>query len=201
MHRPFIHRLVVGGVLALGVIATAAAPAAASSVAGMASNRPGDPASASSPGTLTEDVSVLSVRGAGPYRIGARLHDLQAAGLIDWIAQQPGCDVVSTGVTGEWSGVLILVFQSGRLVEVGTATTPPRSPAGASVGTPWSELEDIYGNRGRMVYNSDGDQAYAVRIGSRVELFTGHPIRDGVGYFQAGSADFILSNFLHRPVC
>jgi len=145
--------------------------------------------------------SVMSVRGAGPYRIGARLRALQQAGLIAWVAPQPGCDVVFTGVTGDWAGVLILAFRNGRLVEVGTATTPPRSPAGASVGMDWSQLEDIYGSRGRLIYNDGGDQAYAVRIGSRVELYTGHPIREGVGYFQAGPANFVLRNFMRGSVC
>ena len=55
--------------------------------------------------------SVLSVHGAGPYRIGARLQALQEAGLIDWIAPTQPCDVVFTGVTGDWSGVLILGFR------------------------------------------------------------------------------------------
>jgi hypothetical protein len=104
-------------------------------------------------------------------------------------------------VTGEWAGALILAFRAGRLVEVGTATAPPLSPAGASVGMGWSELEDIYGSRGRLIFNNDGEQAYVVRIGSRVELYTGHPIREGAGYFQAGPANFVLRNFLGRSVC
>jgi hypothetical protein len=145
--------------------------------------------------------SVLSVRGAGPYRIGARLQTLQEAGLIDWVAPPQECDVVFTGVTGEWSGLLILGFRAGRLVEVGTATAPPLSPAGASVGTSWSQLEDIYGSRGRLIYDNDGQQAYVVRIGSRVELYTEHPIRGGVGYFQAGLANFVLRNFMGESVC
>jgi hypothetical protein len=65
----------------------------------------------------------------------------------------------------------------------------------------WSQLEDIYGSRGRLIYNTDGEQAYVVHIGSRVELYTGHPIRDGVGYFQAGPANFVLKNFMGESVC
>jgi hypothetical protein len=126
---------------------------------------------------------------------------LQEAGLIDWVAPPLECGVVHTGVTGEWLGALILAFRAGRLVEIGTATAPPRSPAGASVGMDWSQLEDIYGSRGRLIYNGDGDQAYVVRIGSRVELYTGHPIREGVGYFQTGPANFVLRNFMRGSVC
>jgi hypothetical protein len=201
---PSFSRFVAVAVLALGALVTAMVPTSASSGATSpaASQRAG-PASASAAGPVMDGVagSVLSVHGAGPYRIGARLQALQEAGLIDWVAPQPGCDIVFTGVTGDWAGVLILAFRNGRLVEAGTATTPPRSPAGASVGMDWSQLEDIYGSRGRLIHNNDGDQAYVVRIGSRVELYTGHPIREGVGYFQAGPANFVLRNFMRGSVC
>jgi hypothetical protein len=192
------------GVLALAVVATAALPASASS--GTTFNAPsqrGDPASATfSAGAMDGPAgSVLSVQGAGPYQIGARYQSLSEAGLIDWVAPVPDCNVVYTGVTGDWAGVLILAFRNERLVEIGTATAPPRSPAGASVGMEWSQLEDIYGSQGELIYNDDGDQAYVVRIGSRVELYTGHPIRPGVGYFQVGPANFVLRNFLRGPAC
>ncbi len=197
MHRPFLRRLVTAGVLALAVLATAA-PASASS--GLASKPLTQQDHSASAGTVVEG-SVLSVRGVGPYRIGARQQALAAAGLIDWVAQTPGCNVVHAGATGDWAGVILLAFRHGRLVEVGTATAPPRSPSGASVGMGWSELEDIYGSRGKLVHNADGEQAYAVRIGSRVELYTGHPIRSGAGYFQVGPANFVLRNFLQEPAC
>jgi hypothetical protein len=190
MNRSSLPRFIAVGVLALGALVTAAVPSSAST----------RPAPA---GTIVDGPaeSVLSVRGAGPYRIGARLPALQKAGLISWVAPPQKCDVVHTGVTGDWSGKLILAFRAGRLVEVGTATVPPRSPRGASVGMGWAELEDIYGSRGRLIHNSEGEQAYVVRIGSRVELYTGHPIREGAGYFQAGPANFVLKNFKGKPVC
>ncbi|MEH0841500.1 hypothetical protein V6U81_03775 [Micromonospora sp. CPCC 205711] len=146
-------------------------------------------------------LDLLSVRGAGPFRIGASLARLSAAGLIDWTVT--GCDgVVSAGVTGDWAGVVLLAFRDGRLVEVGTATAPPRSPAGASVGMSFAQLEEIYGPRGAMISNDAGDaSAYLVRIGERVELYTGHPIRPGVGYFQVGRADFVERAFREGRSC
>jgi hypothetical protein len=201
MNRSSLPQFIAVGVLALGLLVTAAVPASASSrAAGKASAQR---AGSTSAGTAMDGPagSVLSIRGAGPYRIGARLQALQEAGLIDWVAPPQSCDVVFTGVTGAWSGALILAFRAGRLVEVGTATAPPRSPAGASVGMSWSQLEDIYGSRGHLIRNADGEQAYLVRMGPRVELYTGHPIRSGVGYFQAGLGDFVLRNFMGKPVC
>ncbi|MFG3599601.1 hypothetical protein [Micromonospora chersina] len=152
------------------------------------------------PATATE-VDVLSVRGAGPYRIGTRLDRLAAAGLIDWTA--PGCaGVMHAGVTGAWAGKIMLAFRFGRLVSVGTATVPPRSPAGASVGMSFADLERIYGRRGALIRNDAGDaEAYLVRFGSRAELFTSHPIRSGVGYYEAGIASYVESGFRHRPSC
>ncbi|GAB3844105.1 hypothetical protein GCM10029963_20200 [Micromonospora andamanensis] len=71
--------------------------------------------------------AMMSVRGAGPYRIGASLDRLTAAGLIDWSVAT--CDgVVAAGATGPWAGVILLAFRHGRLVEVSTATVPPYSP-------------------------------------------------------------------------
>lgn len=202
MHRPSFHRLVTAGALALAVLATAAAPASASrDTAGGTLTGRGGAAPAASPAAVVPAGSVLSVRGAGPYRIGAGQQALADAGLLDWVAPDPGCDVAHAGATGDWAGVIILAFRKGRLVEVGTATEPPRSPAGASVGMSWTELEDIYGRRGRLIHNGDGEQAYLVHVGTGVELYTGHPIRSGVGYFQAGPADFVLRNFRRGTVC
>ncbi|WBB81423.1 hypothetical protein O7606_08700 [Micromonospora sp. WMMD882] len=162
---------------------TGAAPATAAArptTAGPSTDR------ATPPQARPAATRTLSVRGAGPYRIGRSLDGLTAAGLIDSVA--PGCgDVLVAGATGQWAGVILLTFRAGRLVAVGTATRPPSSPAGAGVGMTFDDLERIYGPRGALVHDEvTGRSAYLVRIGDRVELFSDHPIRDGVGYFEAG---------------
>ncbi|MEV0882059.1 hypothetical protein AB0I85_30035 [Micromonospora echinofusca] len=200
-----MHRLsytVVTALLATAglVPITLAAPAAAAplppAVAGHPTDRPGSDAAAE-----RDEVRIISVRGAGPFRIGADLARLSAAGLIDWVA--PGCGgTVHTGVTGAWAGKILLTFHDGRLVEVGTATAPPRTPAGAGVGMSFAALEEIYGPRGSMIRNDAGDaSAYLVRVGSRVELFTGHPIRPGVGYLQVGPAHVVERGFREGRPC
>ncbi|SCF31754.1 hypothetical protein GA0074696_4377 [Micromonospora purpureochromogenes] len=208
---------VLAGALALCAVVPALAGPAAARPAADAPTRPGTAAGASAAvaaastdrrrpaqATIVQvagSVDLLSVRGAGPFRIGARLTRLSAAGLIDWTAA--GCDgVVNAGVTGDWAGKILLAFRDGRLVSVGTATAPPRSPAGASVGMSFAELEEIYGRRGELISNDAGDAtAYLVRFGSRVELFTGHPIRPGVGWFEAGRADFVERGFRQGHSC
>ncbi|MGC4813436.1 hypothetical protein ACLQ29_23150 [Micromonospora sp. DT228] len=180
---------------------TVAGPAAAAPLAGGAAHGPASRAPSSGPDGDHSHPGVLGVAGAGAYRIGASLAALTANGHIDWTA--PSCGgVVHAGATGSWAGVLVLAFRDGRLVEVGTATAPPRSPAGAAVGMSFAELEEIYGRRGSLIRNDAGDaEAYLVRVGSRVELFTGHPIRPGVGYFQVGPASFVERNFRQGPAC
>ncbi|WFE66718.1 hypothetical protein [Micromonospora sp. WMMD714] len=194
---PRLPAILLASVLALVIVAPAGPAAAHRADPGVRSGstvdlRPGRPA-------LGTDL--LSVRGAGPFRIGASLTRLTSAGLIAWTVV--GCDgTVDAGVTGEWAGVILVTFRDGRLVEVGTATAPPRSPAGASVGMTFAELEEIYGPRGALIHNDAGDAtAYLVRYGDRVELFTGHPIRPGVGYFQAGLADHVERAFRQGPSC
>ncbi|MER7460119.1 hypothetical protein [Micromonospora sp. NPDC126480] len=188
----------LAGLLALAPVLPAlhAAPASARPFATAAADTVTAGAAVGSDG-----VEILSVRGAGPFRVGARLSRLSAAGLIDWVVEP--CDgVVHAGVTGEWAGAILLVFRHGRLVEVGTATVPPRSPAGASVGMSFEELEVIYGRRGSMIRNDVGDaSAYLVRFGDRVELYTGHPIRSGVGYYAAGRADHVERAFRQGGAC
>ncbi|MGK5443699.1 hypothetical protein ACSNN7_18025 [Micromonospora sp. URMC 105] len=185
--------------VAAGARSAAGLPAAGAVAPGSLSDRrhPAEVAAHQAAGP----VELLSVRGAGPFRIGASLARLSAAGLIDWTAD--GCPgVVHTGVTGEWAGKIILAFRHGRLVAIGTATAPPRSPAGASVGMFFAELEEIYGPRGELIRNDAGDDtAYLVRFGSRVELFTGHPIRAGVGWFEVGRADFVERGFRQGRSC
>lgn len=191
---------VLAGLLAFTPLAPA--PIAAPAVAAVPAPRAvGDTAPVAPVLRPAAEVEVLGVGGAGPYRIGARLDRLVAAGLIDWRA--PGCSGVEyAGATGVWAGVIMMAFRDGRLVSVGTATVPPRSPAGAAVGMSFDDLEAIYGSRGGLIRNDAGDaEAYLVRFGSRVELFTGHPIRPGVGYYEAGPASFVEVGFRRGASC
>ncbi|MFY1627840.1 hypothetical protein ACN261_19555 [Micromonospora sp. WMMD723] len=204
MHR--LRTILLTGVLALAVVAPAVPAGAHPDVASgstvdRASGVAAELRSGGLPGRPTGGTDLLSVRGAGPFRIGASLTRLTAAGLIDWTVVD--CEgVVTAGVTGEWAGKIMVAFRNGRLVEMGTATAPPRSPAGASVGMSFAEVARIYGSRGEFIHNDAGDDtAYLVRFGNRVELFTGHPIRPGVGYFQVGLADHVERAFRQGHPC
>jgi len=157
----------------------------------------GNPASAAvDKGAKTQDL-IMSVRGAGPYRIGATLQRLTAAGLVVDPAPIPGCDgIIVAGATGVWAGNILLTFRSNRLRVIDTATDAVRSRSGAMVGMSFAELEQIYGRRGHLIHNSAGRVGYVVRVGNRAELFTDHPFRSGVGAFQVGPHRLLVRQFL-----
>ncbi|MEK8106709.1 hypothetical protein NKG94_18815 [Micromonospora sp. M12] len=143
---------------------------------------------------------MLSVAGVGVYRIGASLAALTAAGHIDWTV--PACGaVVHAGATGSWAGVVLLAFRDGRLVEVGTATAPPAPRRGDGRHVLRRAGGDLRPARVVDPQRRGDAEAYLVRVGSRVELFTGHPIRPGVGYFQVGPATFVERNFRQSVSC
>jgi len=155
-------------------------------------------AAADATGAKTQDL-IMSVRGAGPYRIGATLQRLTAAGLVVDPAPIPGCDdIIVAGATGGWAGNILLTFRSNRLRVIETATDAVRSRSGATVGMSFAELEQIYGRRGHLIHNSAGRVGYVVRVGNRAELFTDHPFRSGVGAFQVGPHRLLVRQFLFR---
>src|SRR5690349_13810103 len=53
---------------------------------------------------------VITVLGAGPYRFGASLNRLTAAGLIGWVTGPDAAGTQLAGSAGSWSGELVLTF-------------------------------------------------------------------------------------------
>jgi hypothetical protein len=138
---------------------------------------------------------VITVLGAGPYRMGTSLNRLTAAGLIDWVTGPDAAGAQLAGSAGSWSGELILTFHHGFLVVVETATGSVRTAAGARVGMSFAEVESIYHGYGKLITNDQGDTAYVVPVGPMALLFGDHPIRPGVGSIQAGPAWILLPAF------
>ena len=153
---------------------------------------------ASAPRAATPAVAadhVITVLGAGPYRIGTCLSRLSAAGRIDWVTGPDGAGTQLAGSAGSWSGELVLTFHHGFLVVVETDTGSVRTAAGARVGMSFAEVESIYHGYGRLITNDQGNTAYVVPVGPMVLLFGDHPIRPGVGSIQAGPAWILLPAF------
>jgi hypothetical protein len=213
-HRPRCLALI--GTAALAALAlTAAGPPLPSAGAAAGSGSP--PPSAAAPDRAVsvaaagEEPGVaeageessfrLSVHGAGPYRIDRRLATLTGAGLIDGVAPYGCRDIVGAGATGRWAGKILLVFRRGILISIGTASGSVRSPAGVGPGTSFEQAEKIYGKRGRPVRSTAGVTGYIVGVGPMVELFTGHPIRPGIGWYEVGPRGFSLRGFWTGRPC
>jgi hypothetical protein len=138
---------------------------------------------------------VITVLGAGPYRMGTKLDRLSAAGLIDWVTGPDAAGTQLAGSAAAWSGELMLTFHHGFLVVVETATGSVRTAAGARVGMSFAEVEAIYHGYGKLLTNDQGRTAYLVPVGPMVLLFGDHPMRPGVGSIQAGPARILLPAF------
>lgn len=159
----------------------------------------GEPA-ASAPRAATSTVvaadHVITVLGAGPYRIGTSLSRLAAAGLLSWVTDPDGGTQLA-GSAGEWGGGLTLTFNHGVLLALETDTGSVRTAAGARVGMSFAEVENIYRGYGDLITNDQGRTAYVIKVGPMVVLFGDHPIRAGVGSIQVGPACIVLQAFLN----
>ncbi|GAA3336525.1 hypothetical protein GCM10020358_09020 [Amorphoplanes nipponensis] len=150
----------------------------------------GTPAAAA-PAPVAAD-HVLTVLGAGPYRLGGRLAPLVAAGLVTEPAapDADGRQVVTS--LGDWPGELLLTFIGGRLAVLETATDAVRTAVGARVGMSFDQVDRLYHGAGRLLTTADGGPAYLVRYGPLVMVFGDHPIRPGVGAITTGPARIVL---------
>ncbi|MET3421096.1 hypothetical protein BJ973_000308 [Actinoplanes tereljensis] len=139
---------------------------------------------------------MITVRGAGPFRMGVGLERLSSAGLLSWVTDPDSAGVQLAGSAGAWAGELVLTFHRGVLMVLETDTSAVRTAAGARVGMSFAEVENIYRGYGELINNDQGRTAYVVPAGHMVILLSDHPIRPGVGSIQAGPLCIILQAFL-----
>jgi hypothetical protein len=132
--------------------------------------------------------------------------DLTAAGLLGSstpinAAECP--DLLSVGATGMYEGTLLLVVRHTRLVQIGTAggDGPVTSTEGVKVGDTLESAQATYGSSGTMHTGAAGLPGLVVPAGDRVLLFSGHPIRPGIGWYAAGYTDYTQSTFLSGDDC
>jgi hypothetical protein len=165
----------------------------------------GESPSAAPTTSAPADPWVLSTAGIGPYHLGAHITDLTSAGLLGTStpidpAECP--DLVSVAATGMYAGTLLLVVRHTVLVQIGTAGGGPvRSPEGVRVGDDLASATTLYGTLGTTHTGADGLPGLVVATGDRVLLFTGHPIRSGIGWFAAGYSDYTEATFVSGDDC
>jgi hypothetical protein len=176
-------------------------PAAAPSATPVTSASPSSPPVAVEPAADTAakaDPLVLGVDGIGPYRIGVRVDEMPAGLFGKATPVDPvNCPGLYTEqATGQYEGTLVLTVRENYLVAIGTAGGKPvHTREGVTIGTPFAQLQNLY--RGGSTHQSPtGEPGFIVTTGNRVLLMRGNPIRDGVGWIEAGEADHTRNTFL-----
>jgi hypothetical protein len=174
-----------------------------SPVAGGSPSAAGSPSTA--PTTATADPWVLDTDGIGPYRLGMRSAELAYEGLMGTATPINSADcpeLYSVAATGTYAGTLLLVLRHNVLVQIGTAGGGPvHSPEGVRVGDTLDSARTTYGTRATARTGADGLPGLVVTAGDRVLLFTGHPIRPGIGWFAAGYANHTEATFVSGDDC
>ncbi len=169
--------------------------------------QPADPVDESEP---MDDVDlknlVMSADGVGPYKIGARVEELRKSGLLgelDPVDAKRCPELYYAAAGGKYEGTFLLVIRHQVLVQLGTGPdVRVRIPDGtAATAGSWREVRRIYGKRGAMIKDSEGKQGFLARDGDRVMLFSGHPIRPGIGYITVGMADYVEHVFRTGKSC
>ncbi|HEY3007514.1 MAG TPA: hypothetical protein VGJ63_05540 [Micromonosporaceae bacterium] len=123
---------------------TATPSAATSSAAPTGSTSAPAPASATPTGSAPA-VLEFTVDGAGPYRLGAMLADLQAAGQLDEVATAAACPGNTTARgTGTWEGIRLSFHSDGELYLAVNRSPSIPTPSGAWLGTTLAQLKSIY---------------------------------------------------------
>lgn len=136
---------------------------------------------------------VITVVGAGPYRIGRSLARLAQAGLLGWVTGPDEAGTRLAGPAGEWRGELELTFRHNVLAIVRTEAGSVRTPAGARVGMPFAEVQRIYGGDGWPTTDDEGRNGYVVAIGPMALVLDSHPSRPEVGSIRSGPARLVLA--------
>ena len=153
----------------------------------------GPSASPSPSGVVVE----FSVDGAGPYQLGDKLADLQAApGLTDVTKGGQPCpqDTVARG-TGAWKDVYLSFHSNGELYLAVNKSMSIPTPSGAWLGTPLTQLKSIYKQIPTQDLSAGSRRAFLVTtLSGRGILFDLTP-RGTVASMAAGDAGYLQTAF------
>ncbi|MBX6751289.1 MAG: hypothetical protein IRY85_16765 [Micromonosporaceae bacterium] len=151
--RPTLNQRIVPLLTSLALAMVAAAGCSPSTGS---SNDPTTPAptetgtapSASATATPTSTPTVLfefTTDGAGPYRLGLGLTELQSNPGLDQVTPNPDCpgNMTARGA-GIWRDVVLHFRPDGRLYLTENRSLALPTPSGAYLGTPLEDLKKIY---------------------------------------------------------
>ncbi len=158
------------------------------------------PSSTAPPGDVVE----FSVDGAGPYELGAKVSDLQAAGKLDAVTPgAPGCpDSTSARGTGPFSDVHLFFQKDGTLYLLVNQSASVPTPSGVYLGTSLADLTKIYATVTKENLNHGTNTAFLViTVSGRGILFDLSSAKT-VTAMTAGDANYLRLHFVNgSPYC
>jgi hypothetical protein len=157
-----------------------------------------------SPSNSAAPAVEFTVDGAGPYTLGAKLTDLQAAGKLANVTHgSTDCsDIITAQGIAPYAGVL-LSFHSDNTLYAETNTDPGLpTPSGAYIGTNLTQLKTIYAKTTNETLNHGTSMAFMViTISGRSILFILNEVQN-VSSMVAGDSLYLRQNFVNgTPFC
>ncbi|MEV4412346.1 hypothetical protein [Catellatospora sp. NPDC049609] len=152
------------------------------------------PSAPPSPSASPSPAINFTVDGAGPYAVGAKLADLQGAGLLADVATgAETCPANTTAAgTGVWQDVRLQFRPDGALYLVVNRSKTIPTPSGAWLGMSLAALDSIYGNLGQEL---SGGKAYLVTTTSGRGILFDLDDKKKVMAMIAGDAAYLKSSY------
>jgi hypothetical protein len=176
----------------------ASAPPPAGNTSSGASSSP-----SASPSASSQAVE-FTVDGAGPYTLGEKLTDLQAAGKLANVTHgSTDCsDIITAQGLSPYAGVQ-MSFHADNTMYLLTNTDPGLpTPSGAYIGTNLADLKKIYAQTTNETLNHGTSMAFMViTISGRAILFVLNEVQN-VSSMVAGDSLYLRQNFVAgTPFC
>ena len=167
----------------------------ANPVASATSATPADPSA--SPTASALPALAFTVDGAGPYLLGAKLSELQAAGQLDEVkAGGETCAQNTTARgTGAYRDVRLSFRPDGTLYVVINRSENIPTPSGAWLGNTLAALQSIYGSIGEEL-TLGGGYAYLVTTTSGRGIMFDLDDKKKAIAMVAGEASYLKSSYL-----
>jgi hypothetical protein len=138
----------------------------------------------------------FTVDGAGPYRLGATLAGLEAAGALDEVTPNGECPGNTTARgTGIWSDIRLSFRSDGKLYLAVNRSPSIPTPSGAWLGTTLTDLKKIYASVTTQDLARGGASAFlVVTLSGRGVLFDLDASKQVIAMI-AGEGSYLRSSY------